>query len=521
MLFVKILKYVVVLIIPLMAAPEWDWYTADMHMHVNGCNNTNTPIPDILQQMKTENINIGSILIWGNPTSLANDVSRFRGQEDDPISEPGNIIHWDVEISGLPGNWHGHVSLLNVAQKNIIDETKVKHNYPGQDYLLPNYKYIQDQGGLFGFQHLMFWGWQWEPPPNPQPACCQPREMPMDVTQAHLDFVSTELINKEFIWLWYSMLQAGFQIPILGDSDLGCIHDTVGYYHAAFPLPKGDTLSYVKFIEAIKKGRTVARKNNKPPDYLDIRVNEVFMGDTVYIAKGNTTLKVEVDASTIESGKTVELVMNSEVIKSETIGSQKQTFSWDVTVEKSSWLAARIPLTDSTPDYEAHTSSIFVLMDGCPIRNDPTGARNWKTYLDKYYQISVSENQNGSSSSELQEKINIAKAVWEDIALEGEGNKEMTCVEPVTSIQKKGKDTPGATLIEFSIDHKGLLSAGELPGGLKRISIFDIQGKLVSVVQGLSWDGKNIVGQLAGDGVYFARFEFYRLSHVVRFSLVR
>ncbi|MBF0433437.1 MAG: CehA/McbA family metallohydrolase [Fibrobacteria bacterium] len=517
----KTLFLILTFTFPLLAAPDWDWYTADPHMHVNGCDNTNTPIPDILQQMKEENINIGVILAWGNPTSLANDVSRLRGQEDDPISEPDNIVHWDVEISGLPGKWHGHMTLLNVADKDIIDPNNVDHKYPGQDYHLPNYKYMHDMGGLLGFQHLMFWGWQWEPPPDPQPACCQPREMPMDVTQAHVDFVGTELINKEFLWFWYSMLQASFQIPVLGDSDLGCIHDTVGYYHTAFPLPKGETLSYPKFLDVIRKGRTVARKRNITPDHLDLRVNDVYIGDTLFMLEGGNTVKVDVDASTIGTGKQVQLIMNGEVIDSADINGVKKTYSWDVQVEKSSWIAARIPLAGMTTDFEAHTSSVFVLVDGCPIRNDPVGARNWKTYLDKYYARSVSENQNGSSSSELGEKIEIAKAVWEDIALEGEGKKDMSCVDPVSVKQRKTGNDLGSGITEFSISHEGLIHLGNHDSKNLQISIFDIHGRLVSVVTNLHWDGLDNAGQAVADGVYFARFAFPGKEVVVRFSLVR
>jgi len=209
----------------------------------------------------------------GGPTSLEVDPVHFRGQEDDPVSEPNYILHWDIETSfGMPGNWNGHMIMLNVAQKDAVVVNQV--NYPGQDYLLPNYQYVQSQGGIVGYAHVQ----NWTPGSYSLNRTAQ-TELPLDVALARVDFLGAEQMEDGLYWIWYSMFNAGFHFPVLGVSDgVGCWWQVIGQYHAAFPLPTGDPLTYTKFIEAVRENRTVIRRNNSPPDYLDIRVNSMGLG---------------------------------------------------------------------------------------------------------------------------------------------------------------------------------------------------------------------------------------------------
>jgi hypothetical protein len=392
------------------------WYNADMHLHANGCNNNNRSAAEILRLMKREGINVGSILVWGGGRSLELDPVHFRGQVDDPVSEPDYIAHWDIEISELPGDWHGHMKLLNVAQKDAVVPNQV--NYPGQDYLLPNFQYVQSQGGIVGYGHANIW----EPGSYSVPtSCCNPRELPLDVTLARVDFLAAEHINapnENAFWLWYSMLNAGFHFPMLGASDLGCVYGVPGVFHSAFPLPTGDTLTYSKFIEAVREGRTVIRRNNSP-DYLDIRVNGVGLGGELILPNQATTVNVQVDARSVDSGQTVELILDGNVIGSQALTNSLQTYQWSVPVNRSGWIAAKT--------VDAHTAATFVLLGGCPIRNDPLAARNWKGYLDAYYEAGVSGGRFGNSAAEVRQKVDEAKLVWERIAQEGEGSIAMDC----------------------------------------------------------------------------------------------
>jgi len=324
--------------------------------------------------------------------------------------------------------------LLNVAQKDAVVPNQV--NYPGQDYLLPNYQYVQSQGGIVGYGH----GHDWQPGSYNIPLPDWrgfPRELPLDVTLARVDFLASEIMNDGIYWLWYSMLNAGFHLPLLGNSDLGCYWLTAGRYHAAFTLPAGDTLTYTKFIEAVREGRTVIRRNNSPPDHLDIRVNGVGLGGELILPNQATTVIVQVDASSVISGQRVELILDGNVIESEAITNSLQTYQWSVPLIKSGWIAAKttgIELYPPAPGYSArpnsdgaHTAATFVLLGGCPVRTDPVAARKWKGYLDAYYERGVSRGEFGTSAAEVRQKVDEAKLVWERIAQEGEGSIAMDC----------------------------------------------------------------------------------------------
>jgi len=403
------------------------WYNADIHIHAsNGCpgffrDDVGSTAAEILGLMKQEGINVGSVLVFGGRCGefdcLEVDSVHFRGQEDDPVSEPNYIVHWDIEISALPGAWHGHMDLLNVAQKDAVVPNQV--NYPGQDYLLPNYQYVQSQGGIVGYGHGQGWT-----PGSYSPSTASTKELPLDVALARVDFLAAERMNDGFYWIWYSMLNAGFHLPPLGTSDLECIWPVVGTYHAAFPLPTGDTLTYTKFTEAVREGRTVIRRNNSPPDYLDIRVNGMGLGGELILPNKATTVNVQVDASSVVSGQRVELILDGNVIESQALTNSLQTYQWSVPLNRSGWIAAK---TTGTSGDGAHTAATFALLGGCPIRNDPLAARNWKGYLDAYYELGVSRGEFGTSAVEVRQKVDEAKLVWEQIAQEGEGSVAMDC----------------------------------------------------------------------------------------------
>jgi hypothetical protein len=418
--------------------PEQSWYNADIHLHAQ-CSGLTYSAAELLDQMKQTGINVGSVLVWGGDRSLELDPAHFRGQEDDPVSEPNYIVRWGVEISELPGVWNGHMYLLNVAQKDVVVPNEV--NYPGQDYLLPNYQYVQSQGGIVGYAHGQDWreGSYGLPLPDWRGF---PRELPLDVALAKVDFLAAEVMTDGLWWLWYSMLNAGFHLPVLGDSDIGCYWPTVGKYHAAFTLPAGEALMYEKFIDAVREGRTVIRRNGSPPDFLDIRVNGVGLGGELILPDEPTTVNVQVDASSVIGSQRVELILNGEVIGSQAITDSVQTYQWSVPLNKSGWIAAKTTGTSQyspAPGYNlrpssdgAHTAATFVLLGGCPIRNDPTAARNWQNYLDAYYERGVTLGEFGASEAEVKQKVDQAKLVWERIAQEGEGSIAMNCTPDFT-----------------------------------------------------------------------------------------
>ena len=127
--------------------PEQSWYNADVHLHAQ-CAGLKWSDAELLEKMKETGINVGSVLVWGGDQSQELDSVNLLGQQDDPVSESNYILRWGIEISELPGTWNGHMYFLNVAQEDVIEPNEL--NYPGQDYFLPNFEYIQNEGGIVG-----------------------------------------------------------------------------------------------------------------------------------------------------------------------------------------------------------------------------------------------------------------------------------------------------------------------------------------------------------------------------------
>jgi hypothetical protein len=184
------------------------------------------------------------------------------------------------------------------------------------------------------------------------------------------------------------------------------------------------------------------------------------------------------------------------VIESQAITDSQQTYEWSVPLTRSGWIAARTTA--------AHTAATFVLLGGCPIRNDPLSARNWKGYLDAYYEVGVSEDRFGTSAAEVRQKVDEAKQVWEQIAQEGEGSIAMECNSGFTinaglngnwwngldrngeGVQVEVSDGGEGSLIfvatVYSYDTEGkqifLVAVGTVDGDTTEVDVFVTQGGL-------------------------------------------
>lgn len=409
------------------AQPRPAWYTSDFHVHANGCGGA-ASTSSLLTQLRDGGVNVGHILIWGG--SVREDATNFIGQMNDPISDGETILHWDIEISFLPGHENGHMILLNIGQLDTIEPFFVR--YPGRDYLLPNYDWAHAQGGLVGYAH----GGQWTAGSFEASGAGAdgPLELPLDVVLETVDFLSTERVESDgFRWLWYSMLDAGFQIPPAIGSDYLCLRP-IGSVQTVVALPPGAPLTFDAYIDAVRAGRTVIRNGGARPDELDIRVNEAGLGSSIRVAASSLPVSVEVDARSARPGALLELVRNGQVIETAVLTDELTTYRWSVGLERSSWVAARTSA--------AHTAATYVLIDGCPIRNDPAAARAWIGYLDSYLDYGVRMSIFGGSVEMVRARVEEAKGAWERIALEGEGTLAPSCeAEPDMDAGVAGGDS--------------------------------------------------------------------------------
>lgn len=375
------------------------WYCADHHIHAAGCSHYDSPEEgvkplDMWRQAIGENLNVVAVLAWG--PSWYHQKTFFTGK-DDPLSTNKNIMRNDVEVSGFPSSYSGHVVLLRLKEDDYPGTTRIEE-WPS--WTLPIFKWAKSQNAVSGYAHS---GWGLEPssPAAGLPNYVVPKmdgiganEYIVTVTQHVVDFYSAG--DTPAPWelnMWYHTLNAGFRTRLSGETDFPCIFDErVGMARSYFK-PEGG-LSYDSYVEAIKKGRSYISDGNSHIINFTVNGLEAGTGDSQLNLQKKETVKIsakvianlpekqdEVGADIAQRAFTeqpywnierarigttrqvgVELIVNGEPVDTITISADGKwkDLNFNYAIDHSSWLALRIYPS-------AHTNPVFVLVDNKPI----------------------------------------------------------------------------------------------------------------------------------------------------------
>ena len=169
--------------------PEpFGWYAGDMHVH-RSCGGPPDSISSMKAKMSNHNLAVMSLLADmgnGEVQDPVQDLPRVNGQ-DDPISTPGQLLHWDAEWHWDPVYYQyphqalgGHVVALGLTEAHQIWE----------EYTYPIFNWAHQQNGIAGFAHM-----QYLDDGIPQSLnCCIPIEYPVEVALGSADFISEDVI---------------------------------------------------------------------------------------------------------------------------------------------------------------------------------------------------------------------------------------------------------------------------------------------------------------------------------------
>src|SRR5439155_488568 len=135
--------------------PRLGWYSGDHHIHAAGCSHYQNPtegvLPeDMMRQILGEALNIGSVLTWGPCYYYQKQF--FTGQ-DNPLSKPDRVMHYDLEVSGFPSSHAGHLVLLGRKDQDYPKTHRIE-DWPSWD--LPILTWAKSQGAVVGFAHSGF-----------------------------------------------------------------------------------------------------------------------------------------------------------------------------------------------------------------------------------------------------------------------------------------------------------------------------------------------------------------------------
>jgi hypothetical protein len=373
------------------------WYSGDHHVHSAGCSHYENPTEgvrpeDMWPQIEGEALNVASVLIWG--PSYYHQKQFFSAKDHHPLSKPDRLMRYDVEVSGFPSSHAGHLVLLGLKDQDYPGAKRLE-DWP--TWTLPILRWAKAQAAVVGFAHS---GWGLEVRSQDLPNDELPgfdgigaNEFIVDVTHPDtVDFISAG--DTPYVWelnIWYHILNVGFRTRISGETDFPCItDDRVGlarsYAKVVAPL------TYRKWIDAVQDGRNYVSDGRS--HLLDFSVNgtEAGTGESEIRLDKPGRVKVTVRAAAnldtmpdpsirqkryseqpywdLERARIgdsrevpVEIVVNGVPVASQKLAADGtiRTLTFDVAIDRSSWIAARI-LPSS------HTNPVFALVGGKPIR---------------------------------------------------------------------------------------------------------------------------------------------------------
>jgi len=384
---------------------QFGWWSGDHHIHAAGCAHYVKPTEgvhaeDMIRHCIGEDLKIGANLTWG---PCFDYQKQFFCGAVDKVSKYPYLLRYDIEVSGFGSHMSGHLCLLRLKEE-IYPGGESKDHWPTLG--LNTLRWAKKQGSVCGPAHS---GWGLEVKTSDLPNYIVPpfdgigaNEYIVDVThqlpgpdgklQPAVDFIST--VDTPYVWelnIWYHTLNVGYRTRISGETDFPCIYgEKVGLGRSYVKID--GKLDYDLWCEGIRQGRNYVGDGKS--HLMEFKANEVAVGKNgselklTQPATIKLTAKVaarlneqpnpalqnldyakkpywDIERARIAATREVpvELIINGYPVAKKTIvaDGKLQDLSFDVKIDRSSWVALRI-LPSS------HSNPIFVLVEDKPIR---------------------------------------------------------------------------------------------------------------------------------------------------------
>ena len=336
------------------------WYSGDTHVHFIDPTNG-------MLEMKGEDLNVLNILVtkWAE---LITNAEHFTGAPS-RLSEPEHIVYVNEESRH---GFLGHTILLNLKQLvyplswgpqeggGVIGG----HDYPTMASVADR---THEQGGFVTWAHFPF----------PQ------GEVAVDMALGKVDSIDLmtmgDAFNDVFGQLgpadtWYRFLNLGFRLPATAGTDKMQNTQVLGSVRTYVKME--GPLSYQGWIDGIQAGRTFTTTG----PMIKFSADGAEIGDTITVLSGQM-ITVNVEVSSRIPMERIEIIQAGKIVatKENPSGARKVSFTAQVPIEGSTWIAARtsssehLPFNNDIPIF-AHTSPIYIEVPGRPIGSPEAAA---------------------------------------------------------------------------------------------------------------------------------------------------
>lgn len=396
------------------------WYPGDTHIHASGCRHYEVPTTGVtpetmIRHVRGEALTVGDVLTWSPGfyqqkqffTGHVYESTHTLGHPEfqaaihaslQPTATPRDaesLIRYDIEVSGFPSSHSGHLVLLRLREQEYPGTQRLE-DWPSWN--LPILQWARAQGALAGYAHC---GAGLAVPSKSLPNYDIPtfeyvgaNEFLVDVTQDAVDFVSGgSLPPQTELNFWYHVLNCGFRVPMLGETDFPCFSDDrpgAGRTYVRLDrAPVGDS-GFSEWVRALGQGRLYFGDGRS--HFIDYAINGQAVGGPEVSLAGPAAVEVtalvaaflaetpvsadddhltpdyaywHLERARIGSTRNVaiEVVVNGVAVASQTIvaDGKMRNFSARITVERSAWIALRI-----LPS--GHTAPVYVTVAREPVR---------------------------------------------------------------------------------------------------------------------------------------------------------
>jgi O-glycosyl hydrolase len=380
------------------------WYPGDMHVHRNCGEITSiwqeTSLADMMETNDLPVISLLADMGNGEVKDSKSDLPKVTGRDTEQ-SSPERIVHWDAE-------WHfdpegvtfenkalgGHIVLLGL--KNA---TKIWEESP--------YKILEwgrKQNAIMGFCHMQYLNDSIQNQLN----CCIPLDFPVEVALGTIDFLSEDVwLNDASVHAYYKILNCGFRPGWAAGTDFPCNNSSPLGSLLTYVQVNDEPLTYRKWIEGIKDGRTVVTTNGHV-EFLDLKVNgSSSPGDEINLRrKGQVNVNVKWTSILHQEGS-IEIICNGKIVAKQdaiAIPGKPATLNFDLPVGESSWICAR---RMNSEGHQSHTAPVYITIRNKPVRASADDAEYFVRWIEN---ILMNIENNGPWSIYFTKDIETVKA---------------------------------------------------------------------------------------------------------------